>query len=99
MFSYFKGATVFTIVCLGLAVWLGWATTGTVGGTLGMLWIVAVLGVLEVSLSFDNAVVNATVLKDMSPVWRQRFLTWGIAFAVFGMRIVPSRSNPTTTSS
>ena len=22
MFSYFKGATVFTIVCLGLAVWL-----------------------------------------------------------------------------
>ena len=88
MFSYFKGATVFTIVCLGLAVWLGWATTGTVTGTLGMLWIVAVLGVLEVSLSFDNAVVNATVLKDMSPIWRQRFLTWGIAFAVFGMRIV-----------
>lgn len=88
MFSYFKGATLFTIVCLGLAVWLGWATTGTVTGTLGVLWIVAVLGVLEVSLSFDNAVVNATVLKDMSPVWRQRFLTWGIAFAVFGMRII-----------
>ena len=88
MFSYFKGATVFTLVCLGLAVWLGWSTTGTLGGTLGVLWIVAVLGVLEVSLSFDNAVVNATVLKDMSQVWRQRFLTWGIAFAVFGMRIV-----------
>ena len=88
MFNYFKGATVFTLVCLGLAVWLGWSTTGNVGGTLGVLWIVAVLGVLEVSLSFDNAVVNATVLKDMSPIWRQRFLTWGIAFAVFGMRIV-----------
>ena len=88
MFSYFKGATLFTLVCLGLAVWLGWSTTGTAGGTLGVLWIVAVLGILEVSLSFDNAVVNATVLKDMSPVWRQRFLTWGIAFAVFGMRIV-----------
>jgi hypothetical protein len=53
-----------------------------------VLWIVAVLGVLEVSLSFDNAVVNATVLKDMSPIWRRRFLTWGIAFAVFGMRII-----------
>ncbi len=88
MFSYFKGAALFTAVCLALAVWLGWATTGTVVGTLGMLWIVAVLGVLEVSLSFDNAVVNATVLKDMDPVWRRRFLTWGIAFAVFGMRIV-----------
>jgi hypothetical protein len=52
------------------------------------LWIVLVLGVLEVSLSFDNAVVNATVLRDMTPVWQRRFLTWGIVIAVFGMRIV-----------
>ncbi len=88
MFSYFKGAFVFALVCLALAAWLGWTLTGTATGTFGVLWIVAVLGVLEVSLSFDNAVVNATVLKDMSAVWRQRFLTWGIAFAVFGMRIV-----------
>jgi len=88
MFSYFKGALLFALVCLALAAWLGWTLTGTATGTFGVLWIVAVLGVLEVSLSFDNAVVNATVLKDMSAVWRQRFLTWGIAFAVFGMRIV-----------
>jgi uncharacterized protein len=47
-----------------------------------------VLGVLEVSLSFDNAVVNATVLRDMDAKWRRRFLTWGIAIAVFGMRII-----------
>ena len=46
------------------------------------------LSVLEVSLSFDNAVVNATVLKEMDEKWRRRFLTWGIAIAVFGMRIV-----------
>jgi hypothetical protein len=44
--------------------------------------------VLETSLSFDNAVVNATVLKRMTPLWRRRFITWGIAIAVFGMRIV-----------
>ncbi|MFN7159935.1 MAG: DUF475 domain-containing protein, partial [Erythrobacter cryptus] len=37
---------------------------------------------------FDNAVVNASVLKEMDEVWQRRFLTWGIAFAVFGMRIV-----------
>jgi hypothetical protein len=55
---------------------------------LATLWIVAVLGVLEVSLSFDNAVVNATVLRDMDAVWRRRFLSWGIIIAVFGMRIV-----------
>ena len=47
-----------------------------------------VLAVLEVSLSFDNAAVNASILKDMDPVWQQRFLTWGIAIAVFGMRVV-----------
>ncbi|MFC4256239.1 DUF475 domain-containing protein [Altererythrobacter xixiisoli] len=88
MLKYYKGSFLFTAICLGLAGWLGWETTGTVGGTLGILWIVAVLGVLEVSLSFDNAVVNATVLRDMDEVWRRRFLTWGILIAVFGMRII-----------
>jgi hypothetical protein len=46
------------------------------------------LAVLEISISFDNAVVNATVLKSMTPVWVQRFLTWGMLIAVFGMRLV-----------
>ncbi len=88
MLKYYKGSFIFTAICLALAVWLGWETTGSVTGTLGILWIVAVLGVLEVSLSFDNAVVNATVLRDMDEVWRRRFLTWGILIAVFGMRII-----------
>lgn len=50
--------------------------------------LVAILSVLEVTLSFDNAVVNARVLKKMSPVWQKRFLTWGILLAVFGTRFV-----------
>ena len=50
--------------------------------------IVLLLAVLEVSLSFDNAVVNASVLKGMPAVWRRRFLTWGLLIAVFGMRLV-----------
>ncbi len=86
--KYYKGSILFTVICLALGAWLGWGMTGTIGGTLGILWIVAVLGVLEVSLSFDNAVVNASVLKDMDPIWQRRFLTWGIAIAVFGMRII-----------
>lgn len=57
------------------------------GGPAGA-FIVAVLAVLETSLSFDNAVVNATVLEHMDEKWRQRFLLWGILIAVFGMRIV-----------
>ncbi len=88
MLAYFKGSFLFTAVCLGLAVWLGWSMTGSLGGTAGVVWIVIVLSVLEVSLSFDNAVVNAAVLRHMDAIWRRRFLTWGIAFAVFGMRIV-----------
>ncbi len=47
-----------------------------------------ILGVLEVSLSFDNAVINATVLERMSKFWQNIFLTVGIFIAVFGMRLV-----------
>jgi hypothetical protein len=52
------------------------------------LVLCAVLGILEVSLSFDNAVVNATVLERMSQFWQKIFLTIGILIAVFGMRLV-----------
>ncbi|WP_328857962.1 DUF475 domain-containing protein [Williamsia herbipolensis] len=48
----------------------------------------AILGVLEVSLSFDNAVINATVLEKMSEFWQKMFLTVGIIIAVFGMRLL-----------
>jgi len=47
-----------------------------------------ILGVLEVSLSFDNAVINATVLERMSDFWQKMFLTVGIVIAVFGMRLL-----------
>jgi hypothetical protein len=85
---YFRGSFAVTVLGLLAGAALGWEMTGTTQGALTTTFIVAVLGVLEVSLSFDNAVVNATVLKHMDPVWRRRFITWGIAIAVFGMRIV-----------
>ena len=47
-----------------------------------------ILSVLELSLSFDNAVVNATILATMALVWRKRFLIWGMIIAVFGVRFV-----------
>jgi len=50
--------------------------------------VVAILAVLEVSLSFDNAVVNASVLRRMSRFWQGIFLTVGILIAVFGMRLI-----------
>ena len=88
MLRYYKGSMIFTVVCLALAAWYGWSQTGSATATLSLLWIVVVLSVLEISLSFDNAVVNATVLTDMDKVWQRRFLTWGMLIAVFGMRIV-----------
>ena len=88
LLRHYTFSLAFTAVCFGLAIWYGWASTQSVSATLSLLWIVVVLSILEVSLSFDNAVVNATVLREMDPVWQQRFLTWGILIAVFGMRIV-----------
>ncbi len=57
------------------------------GGGTGLA-LTAILAILEVSLSFDNAVVNATVLVRMSAFWQKLFLTVGVAIAVFGMRLV-----------
>nr|WP_203591727.1 MULTISPECIES: DUF475 domain-containing protein [unclassified Streptomyces] len=71
----------FAVTALGLvagALYGGWAALG----------VVAILGVLEVSLSFDNAVINAGVLKKMNAFWQRIFLTIGILIAVFGMRLL-----------
>lgn len=87
MMRNFGGSLAVTFVGLGLAFWLGWRDGGLTAAA-STLFLCTVLAVLEVSLSFDNAVVNAAVLGRMTEVWRRRFLTWGILIAVFGMRLV-----------
>ncbi len=57
-------------------------------GSWSAVVLAAILGVLEVSLSFDNAVINATILERMSEFWQKMFLTVGILIAVFGMRLL-----------
>ena len=88
VFVYLRSAIIFTVVGLALGLALGWQSTGTISGAMTIFFICTVLAVLEISLSFDNAIVNANKLKEMSAVWQRRFLTWGIIIAVFGMRIV-----------
>ncbi len=85
---YFTGSIWVTAVGLALAAALGWYLHPSAASVASTVFIAAMLAVLEVSLSFDNAVVNASVMEDMSAAWRHRFLTWGMAFAVFGMRFV-----------
>jgi hypothetical protein len=75
-FGFPLGATVVGLVLAGI-----------IGGPKIAL-IVAILAVLEISLSFDNAVVNATILRRMNPYWQRLFLTVGILIAVFGMRLI-----------
>lgn len=77
--KYFRAS--FLVTFIGLICAFLW------GGGVGIL-IAAILSVMEVSLSFDNAVVNASVLKNMDDKWRRRFLVWGMLIAVFGMRLV-----------
>ena len=86
--KYFKNSLLVTGLALALAAALGFFYDRTILGALRFVFVASVLSVLEISLSFDNAVVNAKVLRNMTPVWRHRFLTWGIAIAVFGMRLV-----------
>lgn len=79
LLSFFKWTLLATAVSLIVAYFYGgWAALITC----------VVLGILEVSLSFDNAVLNASILRKMSPFWQKMFLTIGIVIAVFGMRLV-----------
>ena len=86
MHKYFIESYILTI--LGIISAFLWGEHVLKGSGGICVFIALVLGILEVSLSFDNAVVNATKLKKMTEKWRHRFITWGIAIAVFGMRFL-----------
>lgn len=79
MTKYFDFSIIFSVICLIIGY--------IIGGIQGV-FICGILGILEISLSFDNAIVNAKVLDGMDEIWRKRFLTWGIMIAVFGMRLL-----------
>lgn len=84
--KYFLGSYIVTVAGLILAYF--WGEHVHPGTGLACVFIAFILSILEVSLSFDNAVVNAARLEKMSPKWQHRFLTWGILIAVFGMRFL-----------
>jgi hypothetical protein len=66
------------LVLLAVIFGLGW------GAALTTLILIAI----EITFSFDNAIINAKTLSRMSPFWQKLFLTVGIVIAIFGMRIV-----------
>jgi hypothetical protein len=78
--KHFKSSIVITLI--------GFVVAFLFLGGFSALYVVILLFLLEVTLSFDNAVVNAKVLETMEPKWQQRFITYGIPVAVFGMRFL-----------
>lgn len=76
--AFFLPSIISAFILIGVFLWGGW----------NAFMLAALLVILEVTLSFDNAVVNAKILKRMSEKWQKRFLTWGILVAVFGTRFV-----------
>ncbi|WP_180105383.1 DUF475 domain-containing protein [Acinetobacter sp. YH12087] len=90
MMKHFGFSIVFTIVCLAISAYWGLnhGPNAGVQAMLTALTITAILAVMEVSLSFDNAVVNASVLRGWDHFWKMIFLTVGIVIAVFGMRLI-----------
>src|SRR3954469_6826575 len=85
--KHFGVSIIVTVILMAVAGWWGFTNAGF-SGALTALWITGVLGVMEVSLSFDNAVVNASVLRHWNAFWQRLFLTVGIVVAVFGMRLL-----------
>ncbi len=77
--SYFYASFIAVLLALPLGYWLD--------GFRGV-WVVLILSVLEISLSIDNAVVNASVLKNWNSFWKKMFLVVGMPIAVFGMRLL-----------
>ena len=77
--KYFLVPTIITLISLILI---------AIFGNVAMLFSVVILIILEITLSFDNAIVNAKVLENMNPKWQKRFINWGIWVAVFGTRVV-----------
>lgn len=78
--KYFAFSTFFALMGLVVAfVFLGGFEAA---------YIVFLLALLEVSISFDNAVINAKVLDGMDAKWRNRFIVYGIPIAVFGVRFI-----------
>lgn len=85
--KYFRVSFFITFLSIALVCYLGFLKNGFTGA-LNMVVLTSILILMEVSLSFDNAIVNASILKNWDIFWKRIFLTIGIFIAVFGMRLI-----------
>ncbi|MFT9100060.1 MAG: DUF475 domain-containing protein [Zymomonas mobilis subsp. pomaceae] len=89
MLKHFRESFIVTFLGLITAFVFGYYSQAhQISAGLNAAFLAFLLSILETAFSFDNAVVNASVLKTLSPKWQKYFLTWGMLIAVLGMRIL-----------
>ncbi|HSX06858.1 MAG TPA: DUF475 domain-containing protein [Candidatus Saccharimonadia bacterium] len=88
MASVASGGSALRIFGFSLVASLGILLAVLFGLGGGALLITLILAVVEITFSFDNAIINAKVLGKVSAAWQAAFLTLGILVAIFGMRVV-----------
>lgn len=76
IFGFSAVATIFSL--LGVAIGLG----------VEALMIAVILVLVEITFSFENAIINAKIVSQMSKFWQTMFLTVGIFIAIIGMRVI-----------
>lgn len=80
--KYFYGSIFITIIGILLGVFL------YPDNLVAITYTIFILIALEISLSFDNAIINAKILEQMPVIWQKIFILVGLPIAVFGMRLV-----------
>ncbi|OEZ33773.1 hypothetical protein AS144_00935 [Francisella endosymbiont of Amblyomma maculatum] len=80
--KYFYGSSFVTLIGVAIAVFI-YPTA-----PLETIYSILILAILEISLSFDNAVINAKILGQMPQKWQKIFIYLGLPIAVFGMRLI-----------
>lgn len=76
------------IFAFSIAVTIAAIITALWGFGISALFITLVLIVVEITFSFENAIINAKILARLSRFWQNIFLTVGIFIAIIGMRVV-----------
>ncbi len=72
-------SALFSIILILASIYnLGWA----------IIPALATLIIIEITFSFENAIINAKILQKLNSFWQNMFLTIGILIAIFGMRII-----------
>lgn len=88
MEKYLHAHSPYRIFAFSVAITIAAIITALWGFGMSALFITLVLIVVEITFSFENAIINAKILGRLSQFWQNIFLTVGIFIAIIGMRVI-----------